>query len=170
MIHRHHDAREWLAMREELLLTAPTGGFLRSDIDALVYLADMAREGRRLPPAARRVVMSAALEFATDEEAAAVYPPPSTTTTEATSTPERRAWVARVARIAQSTGLPLNPDALAAEPVINIGMIPVADALRLALAGRATDLGSFARNGLRRWKIEITDADDGEPVVATVLT
>ena len=157
-------------MREELLISGPLDGMDRSDIGVLVYLADMAREGRRLPPAARRVVMSAALEFATDEEATAVYPPLPTTTTETTSTPERRAWVARVARIAQSTGLPLNPDAIDPATTIYIGMIPVADALRLALAGRATDLGSFARNGLRWWKIEITDADDGEPVVATVLT
>ena len=170
MIHRHHDAQEWLTLRQELLLTAPTGGFLRSDIDALVYLADMAREGRRLPPAARRVVMSAALEFATDEEAAAVYPPPSTTTTEATSTPERRAWVARIARIATAIGIPLDPDAIDDATTINIGTIRATDGLRLALLGNARRLDDYAHAGMRRWHIEIDGADDGEPVTATVLT
>ena len=76
-------------MREELLISGPLDGMDRSDIGVLVYLADMAREGKRLPPAARRGVMSAALEFATDEEATAVYPP---LPTETTATPGRPAW------------------------------------------------------------------------------
>lgn len=86
------------------------------------------------------------------------------------STPERRAWIARIARIAESTGIPLDHAAIDDATTLDIGVIPVADAFRLALAGLATDLGSFTRDGHRRWRIEIPTADDGEPVTATVLT
>lgn len=84
--------------------------------------------------------------------------------------PERRAWVARIARVAKSTGIPLDDASLDDATTLDIGVIPVADAFRLALAGLATDLGSFTRDGRRRWRIEIHNADDGEPVTATVLT
>ena len=85
-------------------------------------------------------------------------------------TPERHPWIERIARVAKSTGIPLDPAAIDDATTLDIGVIPVADAFRLALAGLATDLGSFTRDGVRRWRIEIPNADDGEPVTATVLT
>ena len=83
---------------------------------------------------------------------------------------DRRDWIARIAAIADSIGIPLDPDAIDPETTLDIGTIPVADAFRLALDGRATHLDSFAQAGARRWRIEIIDADGGEPVLATVLT
>lgn len=95
---------------------------------------------------------------------------PSRRVVEDEPTPERHPWIERIARVAKSTGIPLDHAAIDDATTLDIGVIPVADAFRLALAGLATDLGSFTRDGRRRWRIEIHNADDGEPVTATVLT
>lgn len=83
---------------------------------------------------------------------------------------DRRAWVARIAAIADSIGIPLDPDAIDDATTLDIGTIRATDALRLAFDDRAVSLDSFAQAGARRWRIEIIDADGEDPVLASVLT
>ena len=80
------------------------------------------------------------------------------------------AWVARISRIATAIGVTLDPDAIGDATTLDIGTILATDALRLAFAGRATPSSDYDHDGIHRWHIQIDDADDGEPVTATVLT
>lgn len=85
-------------------------------------------------------------------------------------TPEAQAaWEARIARIGDSLNMPLDPDAIEEETTINVGPLGAKRALRLALEGRMDVLASYPLgDGRIEYHVSVSDADDGEPVCATV--
>lgn len=85
-------------------------------------------------------------------------------------TPEAQAaWEARIARIGDSLNMPLGPGAIEEGTTINIGSLAAKRALRLALEGRLDVLASYPLgDGRTEYHVSVSDADDGEPVCATV--